>query len=206
MQRGYGLEMTHSIISQKLAPRKVSMETVRRSAKRAYGGWCHNRGTKKTGSKDKDGKWAKGRLAFGLQLSEQFREDVAGESMIGKRVCREFDDEWYWGKITRFDEAEGLYFVEYEDGDSEELEFDELRNPAWRKIDRNTVLWVDEKHKKIKIGRSNRHEWLFYVDPADPTQLMKKEDGGVLEKENPCTVGGRVSRRVRCNEESKCCW
>ena len=50
--------------------------------------------------------------------------------MIGKRVCREFDDEWYWGKITRFDEAEGLYFVEYEDGDSEELEFDELRNPA----------------------------------------------------------------------------
>ena len=51
------------------------------------------------------------------------------------------------------------------------------------------MLWVDEKHKKIRIGRANRHEWLFYVDPADPNKLMRKEDGGVLQEERPSTVG-----------------
>ena len=189
LQRGYGLEMTHSIVSQKLAPLEVSIETVRRSAKRAYGGKCHNRGTKKTGCKDKKSKWATARMGFALQLSEQFREDTPGFSMIGNRVCREFEGEWYVGIITRWDDKEDLYFVEYDDGDKEDLEFNELRVPEWKSIPRNGVFWIDEKHKKIHIGRSNRYEWLFYVNPNDPTQLMRKEDGGVLEQEMPCTVG-----------------
>ena len=189
LQRGYGLEMTHSIISQKLTPVKVSMETVRRSAKRAYSGRCKNRSTKKTGSKDKDSKWAVARKGLTLQLSEQFREDTEGEIMIGKRVCRQFEGEWFVGEISRYDADEDLYFVVYDDGDREELEYHELRVTTWFKIPRNSVLWVDEKHKKIRIGRYNRHEWLFYVDPRDPTQLLAKEDGGVLEQDRPSTKG-----------------
>ena len=190
LQRDYGLEMTHQIICQKIAPATVSIETVRQSAKRVYGGKCHNRATKKTGSKDKSGKWARARLDFGLQLSEQFRQDHEGESMIGKRVCRQFEGKWFVGYITEYDNVEKLYMVEYPaDDDKEELQFEELRVPAWTPINRNAVLWVDEKHKKIRIGKANRHEWLFYVDPRDPTKLMKKEDGGVLQEERPCTVG-----------------
>ena len=103
--------------------------------------------------------------------------------MIGRRVCRQFEGEWYVGHITAYDAEEDFYRVEYDDGDKEDLEFGELRVKEWPKIHRNGVLWVDEKHKKVRIGRANRHEWLFYVDPADPTQLMRKEDGGVLEEE-----------------------
>ena len=44
LQRDYGLEMTHQIISQKIAPKVISMESVRLSAKRKYSGKCHNRG------------------------------------------------------------------------------------------------------------------------------------------------------------------
>ena len=189
LQRGLGLQLTYSIVNQKLSPVEVSMETVRRSAKRAYSGICKNRGTKKTGSKDKCSKWATGRKAMALQLSEQFREDVEGESMIGKRVCRQFEGEWFVGKIARYDANEDLYFVNYDDGDCEELEFLELRVDKWDKIPRNAVFWIDEKHKKIRIGRCNRHEWLFHVDPRDPTRLLAKEDGGVLEEERPCTQG-----------------
>ena len=69
------------------------METVRRSAKRAYSVICKNRGTKKTGSKDKYSKWVTGRKTMALQLSEQFREDIEGEIMIGKRVCLQFEGE-----------------------------------------------------------------------------------------------------------------
>ena len=44
-------------------------------------------------------------------------------SMIGKRVCRQFEGEWYVGHITNYDAEEDLYMVEYSDGDKEELEF-----------------------------------------------------------------------------------
>ena len=189
LQRDYGLEMTHSIISQKITPATISTEAVRQSAKRVFGGKCHNRATKKTGSRDKKSKWATGRLGFGLQLSEQFRSDTEGETMIGKRVCRQFEGEWWVGHITRYDEEGRLYMVEYDDGDKEELNFNQLRVKEWKPIHRNSVFWIDEKHKKICIGRANRHEWLFYVNPADPTQLMRKEDGGVLQEERPSTVG-----------------
>ena len=189
LQRDYGLEMTHQIISQKIAPKVISMESVRLSAKRKYSGKCHNRGTKKTGSKDKTSKWAIARKGLALQLSEQFREDTQGASMIGRRVCRQFEGEWYVGHITAYDAEADFYRVEYDDDDKEDLEFGELRVKEWPQINRNAVLWVDEKHKKVRIGRANRHEWLFHVDPADPTKLMRKEDGGVLELERPNTVG-----------------
>ena len=189
LQRGYGLEMTTTIIAQKVAPMEIHQECVRRSAKRAYSGKCHNRATKKTGNKDKSSKWAVARKGFGLQLSEQFRDDTPGESMVGKRVCRQFEGEWWVGRITSYDAVEDLYMVEYPDDDKEEVEYNELFVEEWKKIHRDSVLWVDEKHKKIRIGRANRHEWLFHVDPADPTKLMRKEDGGVLEEERPCTKG-----------------
>ena len=189
LQRGYGLQMTHAIISQKVSPVEVSQECVRLSAKRAFNGKCHNRGTKKTGSKDKTSKWALARKAFALQLSEQFREDKEGATMVGKRVCRQFEGNWWVGRITKYDADEDVYMVEYEDGDKEELDYADLFVPEWQKIDRNQVLWVDEKHKKVRIGRANRHEWLFHVDPTDPTRLLSKAEGGVLEEERPCTKG-----------------
>ena len=62
--------------------------------------------------------------------------------MVGKRVCRQFDGKWWVGRITQYDADEHLYMVEYDDGDKEELHFDELRVKEWTPIHRNAVLWV----------------------------------------------------------------
>lgn len=50
------------------------------------------------------------------------------------------------------------------------------------------VLWVDEKHKKCRLGLANDHEWLFFIDPQTG-KLMRQEDGGVQEPPRPRTEG-----------------
>ena len=37
------------------------------------------------------------------------------------------------------------------------------------------------QHKKIILGRANRKEWLFFVDPNDHNEFMSEADGGVLQ-------------------------
>ena len=191
LRMGFGLEMTTAIVNQKLgAGNEISLSTVRRSAKSVFGGKCHNRANKKTGSRDPDSPWTKGRLAMGLQLQQQFRQDTPGPSMVGKTVVKLFDDVPYVGKITEFHpdpDAEDLYHVLYEDGDAEDLFYKELFVKEWPKLDRHQILWLDEKHKKVVIGASNRHEWLFYVDPEDPDSFLAEKDGGVLMEERPNT-------------------
>ena len=64
-----GLEMTHTIVNHKRGDdNEVSLSTIRRSAHTAFGGKCHNRATKKTGSRDVDSPWTNGHKQFGLQL------------------------------------------------------------------------------------------------------------------------------------------
>ena len=38
-----------------------------------------------------------------------------------------------------------------------------------------------QQHKKIILGRANRNEWLFFVDPNDHNEFMSEADGGVLQ-------------------------
>lgn len=188
---GFGLEMTTAIINHKIAGAdEVCLSTVRASVKKAFGGRCHNRANKKTGSRDTDSPWAMGRLGLGLQLQQQFRKDVSGPSMIGTTVVKLFGGVPYVGKITKYypdPTDDDQYQVVYEDGDEEDLEFHELRVAEWCQLDRRQVLWLDEKHKKVIIGGSNRHEWLFFVDPTDPGIFLAEADGGVLMEERPNT-------------------
>ena len=41
---------------------------------------------------------------------------------------------------------------------------------------------------QIIIGTANRYEWLFFVNPNNPDELMREEDGGVLMEEQPTTT------------------
>ena len=109
--------------------------------------------------------------------------------MVGKLVTKLFDGVPYVGRITaHYPDPDGdQYNVVYEDGDSHDLEFTELRVEEWCKLDRRQVLWLDEKHKKVIIGAANRHEWLFFVDPNDNDVFLAEKDGGVLMQERPNT-------------------
>ena len=121
---GFGIEMVTTIVNHKCGVgAEVCPSTVRRSA---LGDKCHNRVTKKTDSKDEDSPWCQGRFHFGLQLQQQFRVDVAGPNMIGKKVVKLFGGVPYVGTLSSFDTESKCYQVEYEDGDDEDLEFHEL--------------------------------------------------------------------------------
>ena len=78
--------------------------------------------------------------------------------MVGKRVVKLFDGVSYVVRITtHYPDPDGdQYNVVYDDGDSHDLEFNELRVAEWRKLDRRQVLWLDEKHKKVVIGASQQ--------------------------------------------------
>ena len=235
LNKGFGMQLTNAIINTKTTNAgkgDVHISTIYRSARATFGGTCHNRPLKKTGNKvcececvnylisitcsslthmhhrhyqDVDSIWCMARLAFALQLSQQFREDVEGESMVGKRVVRLFEDvttgedKPFFGVITSFDPAEQYYKVSYADGDWEELSFVQLRHPRWPKIPRLAVLWCDEKHKKVIIGPNNRHEWLFFVNPENPDAFMSAKDGGV--KQTP-----RAATRAKYMKECRGCF
>ena len=152
LRDGFGTQMTRAIVNKARENReghvasKVSISTILRSAKNKFGGSCHNRRTKKTGSKDVNSIWCVSRHAFALQLQQQFREgDVPGEAMVGQTVCKFFEEKLFTGKIVSFDPRKKWYKVLYEDGDEEELNFRELRVKEWKPIPRAGVLWLDEK-------------------------------------------------------------
>ena len=83
--------------------------------------------------------------------------------MVGTRVVKLFtndtgSDVEYTGYIKSYDAEDNWYRVEYTDGDKEDMSFAELRVPAWKPIDRRSVLWLDEKHKKIVLGLASKDE------------------------------------------------
>ena len=65
--------------------------------------------------------------------------------MVGKTVVKLFDKVPYVGEITNFDPRTKWYKVVYKDGDQEDMTYRELRVREWPKIDRLSVLWLDEK-------------------------------------------------------------
>ena len=154
LREGFGLQMTRAIVNRRREEDqtvrndhvKVSIATIRRSAKTTFSGVCKNRRTKKTGNKDPDSIWCLARHEFALQLQQQFREgDEPGPTMVGITVCKFFEKKLYIGKIISYDRSRKWYKVHYEDGDEEELTFRELRVSTWKKIPRLGVLWLDEK-------------------------------------------------------------
>ncbi|XP_024012738.1 dirigent protein 17 [Eutrema salsugineum] len=50
----------------------------------------------------------------------------SGEWLEGREVRKFFLGQYYSGTVTKFDKDTGWYMVEYEDGDSEELDWSEL--------------------------------------------------------------------------------
>ncbi|XP_006359739.1 dirigent protein 17-like [Solanum tuberosum] len=49
-----------------------------------------------------------------------------GQLFEGREVRKLFEDKYYNGKVTKFDEETGWFRVKYEDGDDEDLEWHEL--------------------------------------------------------------------------------
>ncbi|XP_026425738.1 uncharacterized protein LOC113321966 [Papaver somniferum] len=59
-------------------------------------------------------------------VEEPKRNAGFGEWLQGREVRKLFGDEFYSGKVKKYDKEAGWYRVVYEDGDSEDLEWNEL--------------------------------------------------------------------------------
>lgn len=61
-------------------------------------------------------------------VSDAKRHEIPGfgEWLVGREVLKLFGGQYYGGKVTEFDQEMGWYRVVYEDGDSEDLEWNEL--------------------------------------------------------------------------------
>ncbi|KAI3965043.1 hypothetical protein MKX01_013974 [Papaver californicum] len=59
-------------------------------------------------------------------VEESKRNAGFGEWLEGREVRKLFDDEFYSGKVKKYDKEASWYRVVYEDGDSEDLEWNEL--------------------------------------------------------------------------------
>ncbi|KAI3832452.1 hypothetical protein MKW92_037559 [Papaver armeniacum] len=59
-------------------------------------------------------------------VEESKRNNGFGEWLQGREVRKLFGDEFYTGKVKKYDKEDGWYRVVYEDGDSEDLEWNEL--------------------------------------------------------------------------------
>ncbi|KAI3915843.1 hypothetical protein MKX01_013299 [Papaver californicum] len=59
-------------------------------------------------------------------VKETKRNAGFGEWLEGREVRKLFGDEFYSGKVKQYDKEAGWYRVVYEDGDSEDLEWNEL--------------------------------------------------------------------------------
>ncbi|GMJ03050.1 hypothetical protein HRI_003974200 [Hibiscus trionum] len=54
------------------------------------------------------------------------KDKGCGEWLEGREVQKLFGGKYYYGKVIQFDKENGWYRVEYEDGDSEDLDWVEL--------------------------------------------------------------------------------
>ncbi|TMW89934.1 hypothetical protein EJD97_016436 [Solanum chilense] len=58
--------------------------------------------------------------------TESHKNAVFGKLFEGRKVRKLFGDNYYNGKVVKYDEETGWFSVKYEDGDNEDLEWNEL--------------------------------------------------------------------------------
>ncbi|KAF6150568.1 hypothetical protein GIB67_030369 [Kingdonia uniflora] len=93
-----------------------------------------------------------------------------GEWVEGRKVRKLFEEQLYSGKVTNFDKKSGWYKVVYEDGDSEDLEWHELKG-ILIPLDINVPL----KSLALKILKKNERTARKKTINTTPASATKKK-------------------------------
>ena len=62
----------------------------------------------------------------GRNFNTKQRRSTTGEGLVGREVLKQFQQGYFRGAVTRFDARSGFFLILYEDGDSEEMNLEEL--------------------------------------------------------------------------------
>ncbi|XVE76278.1 hypothetical protein DITRI_Ditri12bG0159200 [Diplodiscus trichospermus] len=118
-----------------------------------------------------------------LVLSNVNKEDVesqkdqgCGEWLEGREVQKLFGDRYYYGSVVQFDKETGWYRVEYEDGDSEDLDWHELEE-VLLPVDITTPLKTVALKLLKKNQKADIHKPGQLVPAGSATQKATKKKG-----------------------------
>ena len=121
---------------------------------------------------------------------------LVGSDLVGAIVEKWFKPEWFKGKVVRYDEEHKWYWVEYEDGDEEEMNLRELREvlvwvPGQPKLDEHDddldvgfrlvgfeVLkrFGEDEFAGVVVGFDRKTEWYRVVYEDDDREEMDLEE------------------------------
>ncbi|CAN7013651.1 unnamed protein product [Brassica oleracea var. botrytis] len=134
-----------------------------------------------------------------------------GEWLEGREVRKFFLGQYYSGTVTKFDKGTGWYMVEYEDGDSEELDWSELEEVLLPMDTKNsntngsgllTVKAPYQAHKPKKL--THLHFYFHDIVSGDKpttaivavgptTNTSASAFGMVVVIDDPLTVGPEIT-------------
>ncbi|KAL4348990.1 hypothetical protein GQ457_17G009870 [Hibiscus cannabinus] len=100
------------------------------------------------------------------------KEKGCGEWLEGREVQKLFGGKYYQGRVIQFDKETGWYRVEYEDGDSEDLDWVELEQ-VLLPVD----IGVPLKTLALKVWNKNQKDGQLVVPESEipkPKHLGKK--------------------------------
>ena len=120
---------------------------------------------------------------------------LVGSDLVGAIVEKWFKPEWFKGKVVRYNEEHKWYWVEYEDGDEEEMNLRELREvliwvPGQPKLDEHDDLDVgfrlvgfeglkrfgEDEFAGVVVGFDRKTEWYRVVYEDDDQEEMDLEE------------------------------
>lgn len=131
-----------------------------------------------------------------------------GRDLVGAKVRKTFGGVPYFGKVTAFDEDYGYFWVDYEDGDNEEMEYEELCAVLWNpkkrqkdvsRRDTNTLrpkkLVECETKKTVTISTSE--------DPLSDASNEPDSEKGIKYDGGDCVVKNKRMKVQRNKAEGK---
>ena len=104
-------------------------------------------------------------LEFGFRWSENMELSTSEDELVGCSVKKEFDGEWFRGVVVKAPDASNdKYLVQYEDGDEEKMEEEEVQRLIEGPSSSGPLKTVkhlygeieDVKVTKTKVGRSRK--------------------------------------------------
>ena len=142
------------------AGKEVSESTARRNYKTAFGGESHNQQTEKSGKNDLDSAWCVARLGWCSELNargiDTAKMTITERGIPSKWIRPSF-------RMCTLDANQP-----------------EIKQQVRVINTMEGILFVDQKHAKCGYGNPGKKQCRCYVDPADHTKPMRKDDGGIL--------------------------
>jgi len=102
------------------------------------------------------------------------------KSYVGQRVAKDFDGTIYEGTVSKFLPNDRLWKINYDDGDQEDLELDELKNAV-------------DLHNKKNINHKK----------GSATTIKGKGKGTTKKKENGNIGGSPPSKKMKVEDEEE---